>query len=87
MEINLNKNLIDLEGKAIENSNIGKIVANALASHTGGDALKFWDWAKKLYSGKKLDLDPSDLGTLKDFIANHSNFPNLTKAQILEILK
>lgn len=86
MKITLNKDLIDLDGKAIPDSNIAKIVAQALSSSKTGDALKFWDWAQKLYAGKDLDLDPSDHGALKQFI-NETQFPVITKAQILAILK
>ena len=87
MEITLNKDIIDLDGKAIPNSNMGKILANQLSQHKGGDALKLWDWAQKLYNGKKLDLDPSDLATLKNFVEHESGLPNITRAQILAILK
>lgn len=87
MEINLNKSVVDLEGKEIPNSNMAKMLANSLSSSATGDALKFWDWAKKLYSGKKLDLDPSDVATLKGFIVSDSGFPIITKAQMLEVFK
>lgn len=86
MEVSLKKGLVDLEGKAIPDSDIGKIVANELAASKTGDALKFWDWAQKLYAGKKLDLDPSDLALLKNFV-NSVDLPVITKAQILAILK
>lgn len=41
MEINLNKNFVNLDGKEIENNNIGKLVAELLAQSTKGDCLKF----------------------------------------------
>jgi hypothetical protein len=83
MEVSLNKSLVDLDLKKIEEANMGKILANALQSSRTGDALKFWDWAVKLHSGKKLDLDPSDFATLKKFVEEEQSFPVLTKAQLL----
>lgn len=86
MKINLNKNLNGLDGQEIQDSNIGKIVAAALASSSQGDALKLMTWATKLYNGEELDLDPSDLITFKEFINSNQNFTVLLKAQALEVL-
>lgn len=86
MKINLNKNLNGLDGKELNDSNIGKIVATALASSTQGDALKMMSWATKLYNGEELDLDPSDLITFKEFINSNQNFTVLLKCRILETL-
>lgn len=87
MKINLNKNFVNLDGKEIENNNIGKLVAELLAQSTKGNCLKFWDWAIKLNSGKGLDLDPSDAQTFKSFIENSENLVVLAKAQILSLIK
>lgn len=86
-KINLNTNFKDLDGKEIENNNIGKTVAQVLSQSTSGNALKFWDWAIKLQAGKELDLDPSDKQTLKEFIENAQNLIILAKAQILALIK
>jgi len=61
------------------------MLAGALASSSKGDALKFWDWAKKLFKGEPLDLDKSDQETLKSFVKESESFTVLAKAQILEI--
>lgn len=86
MKIDLNKNLNGLDGQEINDANIGKIVANALASSGKGDALKLMTWATKLYNGEELDLDPSDLITFKEFINSNENFTVLLKARVLEVL-
>jgi uncharacterized protein YecA (UPF0149 family) len=83
-KINLNKAITDLDGKDIEGSNLGKLVAQMLASATKGDALKFMSWALKLHAGESLELDPSDVETLKNFIKDHDQLTILSKAQILE---
>jgi hypothetical protein len=83
-KINLNKAIRDLDGKDIEGSNLGKLVAQMLASATKGDALKFMSWALKLHAGESLELDPSDVETLKNFIKEHDQLTILSKAQILE---
>jgi septin family protein len=84
--INLNFNLIDLDGTEIENSNIGKIIAQFLISETEGNALKLWDWSQKLYQGKPLELDESDQNDLKELIKKTNKLPIITKAQILKII-
>jgi hypothetical protein len=61
------------------------MLAGALASSSKGDALKFWDWAKKLFKGEVLDLDKSDQETLKGFVKDSDSFTVLAKAQLLEI--
>ena len=86
MIVDLNKSLVDLDEKVIEGAEMNKILANALQNSRNGDALKLWDWAVKLHSGKTLDLDPSDFNTLKKFIEDEQTFPVLTKAQMLSAL-
>jgi type IV secretory pathway protease TraF len=87
MKIDLNFNLVDLDGKAIENANAGKLVANSLVQQTKGDALKFWDWALSLNKGEALDLDSSDQETFKNFVKDSEHFAIIAKAQILHKLK
>jgi len=87
MKIDFNFNLLDLDGNQIENSNVGKLVANMLVQQSKGDALKFWDWALDLNKGKELDLDSSDQETLKNFIKDNEQLKIIAKAQILKSLK
>lgn len=87
MKIDLNKSVLDLDGKEIENANMGKIVAQFLVNESKGDALKFWDWALKLNKGEVLDLDKSDQDTFKTLIKETEKLPIITKAQILEQLQ
>lgn len=87
MKIDLNKNVIDLDGNQIEGANMGKIVAQFLVNESKGDALKFWDWALKLNKGEVLDLDKSDQETFKTLIKETEKLPIITKAQILEQLQ
>lgn len=86
MKIDLNAPIIDLDGSEIKDSNMGKIVAQMLITETKGDALKFWDWAQKLYKGEVLDLDKSDQEVFKNFIKDSEKIPIITKAQILDKL-
>ena len=87
MKIDLNALIIDLDGTEINDSNMGKIVAQMLITETKGDALKFWDWAQKLYKGEILDLDKSDQEVFKNFIKETEKIPVITKAQILDKLQ
>lgn len=86
MKVQLNKNLLGLDGQEIENSHIGKIVASTLAGANKGDAAKFWHWSTKFYAGEELELDPSDLETLRNFIKDSEQLTILSKAQILQQL-
>ena len=85
MKLNFNFNLVDLDGKEIENGNVGKILANNLINQTKGDAVKYWEWALALNKGNILDLDTSDQETLKTFIKDSEVLPVLTKAQSLTV--
>lgn len=87
MKLDLNFELTDLAGQPIKDANAGKIVANALSQDSTGDALKFWDWATKLYNGKVLDLDASDIETFKNFIKNSQSLTILLKGQVLLKIK
>jgi hypothetical protein len=84
--VDLNIKFTNLEGKLIEESNAGKMIAGALAASNKGDALKQWSLAQRLYTGEPLELDPSDIQLLKDFVNSNEGFTNLAKAQILEVL-
>ena len=47
MKLDFNFDFIGLDDQVFEGGNAGKMLAGALASASKGDALKFWDWAKK----------------------------------------
>jgi hypothetical protein len=87
MKLDLNFDLKDLAGNAIPEANCGKIVANALSQNAEGDALKYWGWATKLYNGEVLDLDASDVQTLKGFITTSKTLTVLLKGQVLLLFK
>ena len=87
MKLNFNFNLVDLDGKEIDNANAGKLIANSLVQQSKGDAFKFWEWALALNKGEELDLDSSDQETLKNFIKDSDNFAIIAKAQLLKVLK
>lgn len=87
MKLNFNFDLLGLDEQPIEGANAGKLLANALAQGSKGDALKFWDWAVSLNKGEVLDLDSSDQETIKNFIKDSEGFTILAKAQLLQVLK
>jgi hypothetical protein len=84
---------LDLSGKEMLDTNgstgitLGRILANSLVSQSKGDALKFYDWAKKMYKGEPVNLDRSDVKTLQEYINNDQSLTVLAKAQILEVLE
>jgi len=87
MKLDFNFDLLGLDQQPIKDANAGKLLANALAQGSKGDALKFWDWAVGLNKGEILDLDSSDQETLKNFIKDSEGFTILAKAQLLQVLK
>jgi hypothetical protein len=87
MKLDFNFDLVGLDQQPIEGANAGKLLANALAQGSKGDALKFWDWAVSLNKGEILDLDSSDQETIKNFVKDCESFTVLAKAQLLQVLK
>jgi hypothetical protein len=87
MKLDFNFDLLGLDEQPIEGANAGKLLANALAQGSKGDALKFWDWAVNLNKGEVLDLDSSDQETMKNFIKDAEGFTILAKAQLLKVIK
>ena len=92
MKLNFNFDLLGLDGEAVldhanQKVNAGKLLAQAIANQSKGDALKFWDWAVSLNKGEILDLDSSDQETIKNFIKDAEGFTILAKAQLLKVIK
>ena len=92
MKLDFNFDLLGLDGEVVRDHKdqtikAGKLLANALAHGSKGDALKFWDWAVSLNKGEILDLDSSDQETIKNFIKDSEGFTILAKAQLLQVLK
>lgn len=83
MKLDFNQPLKNLDGTVIEDSNMGKILADQLALSAKGNALKYWELALKLHRGEEVDLDQADQAAVKEFIEKHEALPNLTKAQLL----
>ena len=79
----MSKAIFGLDGKELEGSNLGKLVAQVLVQGNKGDALKIWHWAQKLHAGEPLELDPSDAETFKNLIKENETLTILTKAQAL----
>jgi hypothetical protein len=87
--IDLNKKLKGLDGKEIPAGDMNKIIANVLAGDAGmnGKALKYYDWAVKLYNGEKIDIDKTDYKNLISFVENSQSLSSLAKAQILDAIE
>lgn len=92
MKTKFNSPIMGLDGTAVKDANgsevtLGKVLSLKLSESNSGDALKLFTWAQKFYAGDEVELDPSDLNTLKDFIKNDQSLTNLAKAQMLESLE
>lgn len=90
--LDFNQTLKGLDGQEVKGNegiaiSLGKLLSNQLANSNKGDALKLFTWAQKCYNGDPLDLDPSDISTLKDFIKKDEQMTVLAKAQLLSVFK
>ena len=87
IKIDLNVKLKGLDGNDIPGEIIGKNIANVLVSENKGDALKYYDWAVKLYKGEPINVDRADFDKIKAFINDSDRIAILLKAQALILLK
>ena len=84
MKINMNKNLMNLDGKEMKDQNMGKLLANILATKADGiDPIKAYDWAMTVWKGDDLEIDRSDIDKLKTLVLKTELLTTLAKAQIL----
>lgn len=86
MKLNLNKAVVGLDGAEIDGTNLGKVVAQVIASDNKGDAVKKWYWATKLYGGEEIDLSPEDEQEFKDMVKSSEVLTVMAKAQVLASL-
>ena len=86
MKVDLNFELLSIDGTPIEGAIAGKLVAQRIATANQGDALKLFGWATKLYKGDALDLDASDMQVFRSLIENDQELTILTKAQVMEVI-
>lgn len=88
--IDLNKALVDLDGKAIPDTTQGKVLALQLANSPTRDgitATKHWDWARRLNKSEPLELDRADLRALTEFVETSPQLSALSKSQLLDTIR
>lgn len=87
LTMDFNKPITGLDGQPVYDGDkvytLGRLLAEQLIQATKVDAIKFFDWALKLYNNQPLELDNSDTQTLKEFIRNHETMTVIAKAQLL----
>lgn len=84
--MNLNKPLVDLDGK--DTQLIGsKVLAQLLASAQCGDPEKWWDWAQALQAGKEIQVNDQEKAELIKFVSEHGVLTVAGKAQLLRWIK
>lgn len=83
MKLDLNFQITDLSGSPIEGETAGQRLARVLAGSPKGDALKFVDWARKLYAYEAIEVDRSDINILKAFVNGSEFITSLVKVEIL----
>ena len=93
IQVNLNKPLLRIDGKhqkiTEDNDidNLGKALGSALAfSQNEGNSIKLSDWGFSLWKGEVLEIDDSDLTTLKEFVKNSRGMTNIGAGQVLKAL-
>jgi len=87
MKLNFNKSLQNLDGSEVENSNMGKLLANVLSQANTGEPVKCWEMSLKLFKGDELEVDTTDKEMLEGVIKASQNLSNAGKAQLLLVFK
>lgn len=85
--MNLNYNLINLEGKEYTNGHAGKYLAEILSNQTQGNVLKLMDYARALYKEEPITPDAADIKMLEGIINNSGSIPVIIKEQLINSLK
>jgi hypothetical protein len=92
MNFQFSKIAIDLAGNPLKDRDnvtdlsLGRMLAGIMVSQSKGDAIKFYDWAKKMYAGEVVNLDRSDVKIIREFVETNDQLTVLAKAQLFEIL-
>lgn len=90
MTLDLNKEILALDSTPLLDNEkpltMAVFISKLLVADTKGDSIKVYDWALTLYSGKPIEVDKSDLKTIRDFVEGHPMITNLAKAQIINYL-
>ena len=74
VNLNLKKEIKDLEGNSLQQTTMAKLLASVLVSTNEGDAIKYYDWAKELYGNENLVIDESSYQELFDFVKKNAHF-------------
>lgn len=82
MKLNLDKNLINLNGSPF-NEKLSDILANILAMSTIGKPAKMMTWAVNLTNDGEIEIDDNEADFISELIENSPNIANIAKAQII----
>lgn len=87
-KLDLNFPITQINGEAFENEKqtVGQLFANALVSQAKGDPLKYYGWGILLATNKPIELDESDLQTLKEFVRSSENMTILLKGPVMQAI-
>lgn len=90
VKLNFNVPILGLDGQVAKEDGkeipLGKILGNQLVAGTKGDALKYYDWATKMYKGEEITVDKSDANKIKEFIQNSETITILAKAPLIDLI-
>ena len=82
MKLNLDFEIIDLQGKALPAKG-SEYIADMLLEHKG-DSLKLYELAMNINKNKSIDIDMSDLKLIEEAVKAHPRYTNLIKGAILK---
>jgi len=86
MKLDFNVPIYGLDGQALPNANLGKLLAETLVHQPEGDVIKLYDWGLKLYNGGVIEVDRADQQYLENFIKSSKQITLLGKKQLLDIV-
>jgi hypothetical protein len=83
-KLDFNFNLKNLDGTEIQAAKANRILAEFIAGQTKGDPIKLYYWGLELYKSGVLELDKSDILSLKTMLSDTETLTVLAKGQLLE---
>ena len=84
MKVDLNFDLVDLEGVLISKAN--KIIAGLLMSEMKGDSVKLFDWAVSFSKDGIVEMDAADLESFKSLLKTTERISVMAKAPIIKYI-
>lgn len=87
IRVNLNLPIMDMDGVAVSTS-LAKALGHTISNTSNlNPALKWYDWAMRLWRGEVLEVDEADYTLIIRMVEDSTTLTVLSKVQLLTALK